>query len=244
MKKSHLAILGGGVLLLAFVVGGYVYKRQAAQKVLAATQAPPAAPGGTAAPADAGKAAPPRLSPVLVRDHAMSAGPADARVILVEYFDPGCETCRVFASFVKSLLQSHPTQVRLVLRYAPFHQGADMMVAILEAARLQNRYWETLQVMYDTQPQWASHHHPQPERIWEFLPSAGVDLEQIRRDIQRPEILAILRQDMQDAQTLGVRRTPAFFVNGKPLMDFGHDQLRQLVQAEIAAKYGPKAPVR
>ncbi len=182
MKKSHLAILGGGVLLLAFVVGGYVYKRQAAQKVLAATQAPPAAPGGTAAPADAGKAAPPRLSPVLVRDHAMSAGPADARVILVEYFDPGCETCRVFASFVKSLLQSHPTQVRLVLRYAPFHQGADMMVAILEAARLQNRYWETLQVMYDTQPQWASHHHPQPERIWEFLPSAGVDLDQIRRD--------------------------------------------------------------
>jgi protein-disulfide isomerase len=169
----------------------------------------------------------------------MSAGPADARVILVEYFDPGCETCRVFAGFVKGLLAAYPTKVRLVLRYAPFHQGADMMVAILEAARRQNRYWETLQVMYDTQPQWASHHRPQPERIWELLPAAGVDVDRIRQDIQLPEILDLVRQDMQDAQTLGVRRTPAFFVNGKPLTNFGHAQLKDLVESEIASQYGP-----
>ena len=159
-------------------------------------------------------------------------------MVLVEYFDPGCETCRVFAGYVKAILAAHPTQVRLVLRYAPFHQGADMMVAILEAARRQNRYWETLQVMYDTQAQWASHHHPQPERIWAVLPTAGVDVERIRQDILRPEIMQVVRQDMADAQTLGVRRTPAFFVNGKPLTDFGPNQLKDLVQAEVAAQYG------
>ena len=63
-------------------------------------------------------------------------------------------------------------------------------------------------------------------------------MERIRQDIQRPEILKIVRQDMEDAQTLGVRRTPAFFVNGKPLTDFGPNQLRDLVAAEVAAQYG------
>ncbi len=247
MKKSHLVVLGGGALLLAFAVGVNLYKSRQEAQILALTQAPPDAKPGApaAAPAKPGAsaAAPakpgsPRLSPLLVRDHSMSTGPTDARVILVEYFDPGCEACRVFAGYVKMLLAAYPTQLRLVLRYAPFHQGADMMVAILEAARRQNRYWETLQVMYDTQPQWASHHHPQPERIWALLPTAGVDVERIRQDIQRPEILKIVRQDMEDAQTLGVRRTPAFFVNGKPLTDFGPNQLRDLVAAEVAAQYG------
>ena len=241
MKKRHLAVLGGGALLLAFAVGGYLYKSQQEAKVLAMTQAAPKAAPKAAAKAPAVKTerpAPPRLSPVLVREHSMSMGSADARVILVEYFDPGCETCRVFADFVKAILAAQPGKVRLVLRYAPFHQGADMMVAILEAARLQGRYWETLQVMYDTQPQWASHHHPQPDRIWAFLPSAGVDVARIRQDIQRPEIIAIVQQDMEDAQTLGVRRTPAFFVNGKPLTNFGPNQLKDLVETEIAAQYG------
>jgi len=233
MKKSHLVVLAAGVLSLAFAVGVNLYKSRQQAQVLALTQAP-----SHAKPAAPAKPGPPRLSPLLVRDHSMSTGPADARVILVEYFDPGCETCRVFAGYVKALLANHPTQVRLVLRYAPFHQGSDMMAAILEAARRQNRYWETLQVMYDTQPQWASHHHPQPERIWALLPSAGVDVERIRQDIQRPEILQVVRQDIEDAQTLGVRRTPAFFVNGKPLTDFGLSQLRGLVQAEVAAQYG------
>lgn len=242
MKKSQLVILGGGALVLAFVVAGYSYKQQEAARILAATTAPgaPESPGAAASPGAAGpKAGPPQLAPVLVRPYSISAGAADARVVLIEFFDPGCETCRVFADVVKTLVASSGGRVRLVLRYAPFHQGADMMVAILEAARLQSRYWETLQVMYDTQPQWASHHHPQPERIWELLPAAGLDLARIREDIQRPEILDIVRQDMADAQTLGVRRTPAFFVNGKPLTRFSADDLKALLDAEIAATYGP-----
>jgi len=127
--------------------------------------------------------------------------------------------------------------VRLVLRYAPFHQGADTMVLILEAARRQGRFWEALEVMYATQPQWASHHQPRPERIWEFLPSAGVDVEQIRKDMQDPDLRAIVRQDLADGQALGVRRTPQFFVNGIPLLSFGRTQLKTLLDSEVAARY-------
>jgi protein-disulfide isomerase len=151
----------------------------------------------------------------LERPHSRGLGPADAKVVLVE----------------------HPDRVRLVLRYAPLHQGSDTMVKILEAAALQDRFWETLQVMYATQPQWASHHHPQPEKIWEFLPRAGVDVDLVRRDMQDLSFVQIIEQDLADGRTLGVRKTPQFFVNGQPLVRFGHQQLKSMLDAEVAKQY-------
>ena len=135
------------------------------------------------------------------------------------------------------MLAEHPDRVRLVMHYAPFHQGSDTMVKILEAAALQDRFWETLRVMYETQPQWASHHHPQPEKIWEFLPRAGVDVELVRRDMQDLEFVRIIEQDLEDGRTLGVRKTPQFFVNGQPLVRFGYPQLKTMLDAEVAKQY-------
>jgi hypothetical protein len=71
------------------------------------------------------------------------------------------------------------------------------------------------------QPKWASHHKPQPQLLWQFLPEAGLNIE----------------QDLADAKTLNVRKTPEFFVNGKPLPSFGYDQLIKLVGTELQANY-------
>ena len=174
---------------------------------------------------------------VLERASAKSLGPADAKVTIVEFMDPGCETCRAFHPFVKKLLEENPGKVRLTVRYLPLHQGADTMVKILEAADKQGMYWDTLHLMFATQPMWASHHHPQPEKIWPMLPKAGLDVEAIRRDMESPEIAAILEKDMADAERLGIRKTPSFFVNGKPLTEFGYDQLRALVDDAVASSY-------
>jgi protein-disulfide isomerase len=91
--------------------------------------------------------------------------------------------------------------------------------------------------MYATQPEWASHHQPRPELIWQFLPTARVDVEQIRKDIRDPDLLAIVQQDLADGRALGVRKTPQFFVNGKPLLSFGRPQLKTLLDSEVAARY-------
>jgi protein-disulfide isomerase len=216
MKRQYLVMIAIAGLLLAFGLATWVYRTEQADRIAALATA---------------------VDSPLERTHSMSKGPPDARVVLVEFFDPACETCRAFAPHVKSLLDSHPDRVRLVLRYAPFHQGSDTMVKILEAARRQGRFWETLQVMYETQPLWASHHHPQPEKIWEFLPRAGVDVERIRRDMEDPAFNEIIQQDLADGQALGVRKTPQFFVNGAPLLSFGYRQLQSLLQYEIAKQY-------
>ena len=111
------------------------------------------------------------------------------------------------------------------------------MVRILEAARKQGKFWETLDIMYKTQRHWADHHKPQPQKIWAFLPIAKLDLEKIRSDMNDPEIVRRIQQDLADANTLKVRKTPGFFVNGRPLVSFGYRQLQELVESEIKKYY-------
>lgn len=73
----------------------------------------------------------------LVRMHSPVLGPKSAPVTLVEFFDPACETCRAFYPVVKDLMSRYPQDVRLIIRYAPFHQGSDQVVRLLEASRRQ-----------------------------------------------------------------------------------------------------------
>lgn len=214
--KKPIVIFSGIFLLLLFALGGYIYKNQQATKL------------GFLARENA---------EIFVRQHSPTLGSDGAKVYLVEFMDPACETCSAFYPFVKKLLADNPGKIKLVLRYAPFHEGADYFVKILEAAKKQNKYWETLAVMYQSQPYWASHHNPQPELIWRFLPEAGLDLEKLKNDMNDPAIEQIIVQDLADAKALNVTKTPGFFVNGKPLITFGDIELRQLLEAEIAAQY-------
>ena len=141
------------------------------------------------------------------------------------------------APLVKSLVTASFGQVRLVVRYAPLHQGSDQIVRILEAARLQGKYWQALEAVLASQSMWASHDNPRPELVCNIISTAGVDIAQAKADLQNPKITEALRLDREDLVALKVTKTPEFFVNGKRLPSFGPEQLEALVQAEIAANY-------
>jgi len=55
----------------------------------------------------------------------------------------------------------------------------------------------------------------------------------LRDDMKKPEIDAIIKQDIADSKTLGVTKTPQFFVNGKPLIKFGYKELQELIESEL-----------
>jgi len=174
---------------------------------------------------------------LFVRDHSPTLGSDDAKVYLVEFMDPACETCAAFAPFVKKIMDANPGKIKLVLRYAPFHEGADNFVKIVEAARMQGKYWETLDIMFKSQNIWASHHNWQPEKLWQFLPQVGLDIERLKKDMNDPAIAKIIEQDMADVKALNVQKTPGYFVNGKPLQTFGYKQLLHLIQTELDLQY-------
>jgi protein-disulfide isomerase len=160
-------------------------------------------------------------------------GPADAPVHIVEFLDPACEGCRAFYPIVKDLMAAHSGEVRLTVRYAPFHQGSDDFVKVLEAARQQGKYWETLEALFVHQHEWTEHHTAILDKAWPILKSVGLDLPKLKQDMQSPEIAKILQQDVEDLKTLNVRKTPEFFVNGRPLPSFGVEPLQKLVEEEL-----------
>jgi protein-disulfide isomerase len=216
MKKKFIVLISIVFLILLFVVGVNVYRSHQAKKYEFMAQ---------------------ENASTFVREYSQTLGSDDAKVYLIKFSDPACETCSAFHPFVKKLMAANPGKIKLVIRYAPFHDGADYFVKILEASKRQGKFWETLDIMYKTQRHWASHHNPQPQRIWQFLPRAGLDLEKIRADMRDPEIAGIIQQDLADVKTLNVRKTPGFFVNGKPLPSFGYKQLQELVESEIKKYY-------
>ena len=65
----------------------------------------------------------------------------------------------------------------------------------------------------------------------------GLDMERLRRDMSNPESARIAEQDMADAKAVKVMQTPTFYINGKPLTEYGFEQLRTRVKQEIAAQY-------
>jgi protein-disulfide isomerase len=219
MKQKTLFILATIVLMVVFIVATLL---QTAQKE------EPSAPAVTVNQAN------------LLRMHSPTLGPVEAPVVIVEFLDPACETCSAFYPLVKKMLAANPDKIRLVLRYAPFHNGSDQVVAVLEAARKQGKFWPALEALLATQADWAPHHTPQVDRVWKHLDRLGLDLDQMRADMAAPEVARVIAQDLADAQALNVNQTPEFFVNGRPLPSFGYEQLKTLVDEALAS--APRKP--
>jgi len=167
------------------------------------------------------------------RPYSPSFGAETAKVSIVEFFDPACEACRSFYPFVKEILSRHPNDVRVVLRYATFHQGSETVVRMLEAARLQGIFKSVLEALLEDQQQWASHHEPNLNRAWEIAKAAGLNVDSAKAVINSTNINQILAQEKEDIRSLQISQTPTFFVNEKPLPSFGAQQLYDLVISEL-----------
>lgn len=220
MKQKTIFIIALVLLAALFAGGAQMYRAQKAQQAAAAAA---------------------KNKESLLRFHSPSLGRADAPVHIVEFFDPACETCAAFYPMVKQMMSNYREDIRLTVRYAPFHQGSDEVVKALEASRKQGRFWQALEALLASQNAWVEHHQARPELIWPHLARAGLDIERLKSDMQSPEVARAIAQDVTDARTLNVTKTPEFFVNGRPLPSFGFDQLRDLVSEELAAASKAKA---
>lgn len=188
-----------------------------------ASSAPDAAPQATAGPDE------------LTRPYSPVLGPADAPVTVVEFFDPSCEACRAFHPILQRIREEFPTQVRVVMRYAAFHEGSDEAVRILEAARAQGLFEPVLDALLERQPEWAQDGNPDLDAAWAIAGEAGLDVSAGQAYRQMPGVVAILNGDAADVEALGIQQTPTFFVNGEPLAEFGAEELVEAVRAEVEA---------
>ena len=181
---------------------------------------------------------PPQVAEALVRPSSPVLGREDAPVTIVEFFDPACEACRAFHPIVKDIMAEHGDAVRVVVRYTPFHgEVSEVAIRVLEAARMQGVFARVMDALMREQPRWASHGRMQPDLIIRIAGEAGLDIAAAEAQMRAPEVVAVLNQDRADVATVGVRATPTFFVNERPLEPFGEAELRALV-ADAVRKSG------
>jgi protein-disulfide isomerase len=169
----------------------------------------------------------------LASQHSPTLGDPDAKVHIVEFLDPACETCALFFPMVKQWMSEVPGEIHLSVRHIAFHTGSDYAVKILEASRNQDKYWQTLEALLAKQRQWVQNHTVQPDRIWPAIAGVGLDMEQLKADMNTVQVMQRIEQDKQDSIFLKVSATPEYFVNGRPLPSFGRQQLAELIREEL-----------
>ncbi len=181
----------------------------------------------------------------LVRPDSPSLGPTEAPVTLVEFLDPECESCGAFGPVVKKILKDYGGKVRLVVRYMPFHPNSRLAAAYTEAAGEQGKYWEMQEVLFRRQPEWGEIHghgaqaaaaarrEPVPVLFERYAAELGLDVERVRAAVAENRYASKVERDMKDGQSLGVSKTPTFFVNGRVLMRFSQQDLKALIDEEL-----------
>lgn len=211
--RGSLIAAAVGVLAIAVVATTFLYENDDPQSAQVAATAREAA---------------------LASEHSPSLGDPGAKVHIVEFLDPACETCALFFPFVKQLMAEVPGEIRLSVRHVAFHSGADYAVRILEASRKQDKYWQTLEALLASQHQWTQHHTVLPDRIGPAIAGVGLNMEQLMADMNTAEVMQRIEQDKKDSIFLKVRATPEYYVNGRPLPSFGRQQLADLIREELS----------
>ena len=224
--RNEVKIMG---LILAIVIAGAFigsrYYRSSVQEVRK-----PTANTSTSAP-----------SGQLVREDSQTMGPADAKVTLVEFYDPECESCASFAPVVKKIYSDYGGKVRLVMRYMPLHKNSITAANFLEAAGEQGKYWEAQDLLFKKQGEWGEKHGAPPDPnapsinllFDKYAKELGIDMDKARASINARKFDEKISRDRKDGQDLGVRKTPSFFVNGRELARFGEADLRSLIDEEM-----------
>jgi protein-disulfide isomerase len=146
--------------------------------------------------------------PVSPTDHL--AGPAHARLILLEYGDFECPTCIAVEPSVKQLRSLYPG-MGFVFRHFPLedaHPHALMAAEAAEAAAAQGRFWP----MHDLLLSHA--HHLHRSHLEAYAAQLGLDMTRFKAELDDEIYRQRVREHQQGGQRSHLRATPTFFVNG------------------------------
>lgn len=141
-------------------------------------------------------------------------GAAEAPIMIIEFSDFECPYCRHSAPILKELLSKYPSKLKLVYRDfpGPNHRQAMAAAEAAQCAAEQGRFWEYHDALFSKQA---------PATGWNFYALAeDLGLHQspfdvcIKENRYREEVL----KDLRDGLKLGIKSTPTFFINGRPLI--------------------------
>ncbi len=142
-----------------------------------------------------------------------SKGPDDAKVTVVMITDFQCPFCKRVQAALRSLEHARGDELRIVVKHNPlvFHPRARAAALAAEAARLQDKFWEMHDLLYEHSRALSD------ADLRGLAEQAGCDVRRFERDLRRADIARQVDEDIALARRVGARGTPSFFINGRYL---------------------------
>ena len=172
-----------------------------------------------------------------------SMGPANAKVVLVEYADFECPSCKQLDTILRSMLPNFP-QVRLVYKDFPLTQIHPWAMTAAQAGRCaykQNQagFWRFHDLVFDRQDLIS------PSNVWdrmqEYASQAGLDSAALRTCMADAGIQAQIQKSMSEGEALHIANTPTIFVNGHRLIGPDAATLEQFIRYELTSSQNKSA---
>ncbi len=170
-----------------------------------------------------------------------SKGPADARVVVVEYADFQCPSCRQLYQTLRAIEPNYP-QVRVVFKDFPLTQVHPWAMTAAIAGRCAymekpDAFWKLHDLIFDNQ-EFIS-----PENVWQKMLDlagrAGLDSEIFRTCLASQQATQAVLANLKEGQALKLTNTPTVFVNGRRLVGGDRTFLEQFIQYELTTQPVP-----
>jgi len=191
---------------------------------VAAAPAPPPAPG-VAPPAGAAKDVPVGNAPV--------KGPRGAPVTIVEYSDFQCPFCSQGAQVLKQLEGTYKEKVRVAYKHQPLqsmHPNAQMAAEASMAAQEQGRFWEYHDKLF------ANQRALDRASLEKYAQEIGLDVNKFKSALDSGKFKGAVANDSAEGNRIGADATPTFFVNGRMVQGADLNQIKALIDDELAKK--------
>lgn len=152
----------------------------------------------------------------------MALGDVDAPVVMIAYSEFQCPFCGKFARDTEpTLVEKYVDSgiLRIEWRDSPY-LGSESMVAARggRAAAAQDRFWEFEEAMYADQLP-PNSGELNADYLTSVAEDIGLDVDEFREhlsDVAASE--ALVQKDFAEGQAIGVTGTPAFVINGVPVI--------------------------
>src|SRR5882762_10446845 len=152
-------------------------------------------------------------------DSANKNVPANTVVTLEEFGDYQCPACGQLHPTLKKLKQEYGDRLNFIFRNLPLtkvHQNALAAAQAAEAARVQDRFWEMHDLLYENQALWKDDINPRSIFI-KFATDLGLNTWQFTRDMDDKQVQMRIEADVDAAAKQGIDGTPTILINGRKL---------------------------
>lgn len=151
------------------------------------------------------------------RDFAI--GPANAPIVIVEFFDYRCPYCHAALEWVTNVVRTR-NDVRVVFKELPILSDQSMEAARAGVASIpQGRYWQFHQALM------AYRGELDGVAIDTIARQSGVDVPRMRRAMEDANITQLLQDNREHALNYDISGTPGFIINGELVPGFNREQL-------------------